>query len=90
MLTKGHMAKVVQINELNGKLSDFELFWEVYPRRQKKGDAIRAWLQTKDIRPPIEEIICAIHEQEKSLQWQNPQYIPLAGSWLRAWQWSDE
>jgi len=86
------MGKVVEITQANGKLSDFELFWEVYPRRQKKGDATKAWLQTESIRPSIEEIISAIHEQQKSVQWQKDggQYIPLPASWLRAWQWSDE
>jgi len=86
------MGKVVEITQANGKLSDFELFWEVYPRRQKKGDASKAWSQTESIRPPIEEIISAIHEQQKSVQWQRDggQYIPLPASWLRSWQWSDE
>ena len=86
------MGKVVRISEVNAKLSDFELFWEIYPRRQKKGDALKAWLQTESLRPCIEEIIAAIQEQEKSIQWQKDagQFIPLASSWLRSWQWLDE
>jgi len=86
------MGKVVEITQANAKLSDFELFWEVYPRRQKKGDASKAWLQTENIRPSIEEIIASIHEQQKSSQWQRDdgQFIPLPATWLRAWQWADE
>lgn len=84
------VGKVVAIDERTAKLNDFELFWEFYPRRQKKGDAYKAWLQTENIRPCIEEIISAIQEQQRSVQWQNSQFIPLPASWLRAWQWSDE
>lgn len=86
------MGQVIKINELNAKLSDFDLFWEIYPRRQKKGDAVKAWAQTETIRPPIEEILAAIHEQQRSEQWRKDggQFIPLPATWLRAWQWADE
>ena len=86
------MGQVIKINELNAKLSDFDLFWEIYPRRQKKGDAVKAWAQTETIRPPIEEILAAIHQQQTTEQWRKDggQFIPLPASWLRAWQWADE
>ena len=86
------MGKIVPISEANGKLSDFDLFWEIYPRKKSKGDAVKAWKQTESIRPPIEELLAAIQAQERGFNWQKDggQFIPYPASWLRAWGWNDE
>jgi hypothetical protein len=91
-MRRGHMGKVVQLTEQNAKLEDFELFWEMYPRKKKKGDAFKAWNQTSGLRPPIEEILAAIQQQEKSHQWTKDggEFIPYPASWLRSWGWADE
>ena len=82
--------KVVQINPENVRLSDFELFWEVYPNKKAKLDALKAWNQTRDARPDIEKIIGAIEYAVQSGQWRDTQYIPHPAKWLRAGQWDDE
>lgn len=80
--------KVVPINELNGKLSDFDLFWSVYPRKEAKLDALRAWDQTKKLRPGIEELIAAVHKY--SILSTDRQFTALPATWLRAGRWLDE
>ena len=80
--------KVVPISEINGKLQDFDLFWSVYPVRKAKLDAIRAWEQTKKIRPPIEELIAAVNKLSTGIQ--DAQFCPYPATWLRAGRWMDE
>lgn len=71
-------------------LADFELFWEIYPRKKAKLDALKAWNQVKAIMPAIEHLIAAIHSQIQSGDWNDPRYIPYPATWLRAGQWDDE
>ena len=86
------MGKVLKIAETNARLSDFEWFWECYPKKKAKLDALKAWRQTESIRPDIEKIIAAIDKQEQSDDWQRDggRFIPYAGSWLRGGRWDDE
>ena len=72
-------------------MHDFETFWAIYPRKQAKGDARKAWGQTMHIRPHIDEVVNAIRAQSKTENWQDNggKFIPLPASWLRAERWSD-
>ena len=83
---------VVQLTEVNAKLSDFDLFWEIYPKRKAKLDALKAWGQTAKIRPSIEELLAAIRQQEQSPEWQKDggAYVPHPATWLRQGRWMDE
>jgi hypothetical protein len=86
-------ARLVELIQKNSpQLQGFDLFWEAYPRKQKKIDAQQAWLQMGKLRPPIEKILGAIETQKRSLQWVKDcgEYIPLPATWLRAGQWDDE
>lgn len=78
--------------EKQEKLSDFELFWECYPRKKSKGDALLAWDQVKSVRPPIEEIVGKIEQNFAQGVWREAerQYIPYPATWLRDWGWADE
>jgi hypothetical protein len=71
---------------------EFEIFYKAYPRKVAKGDARKAWLQTKKIRPGLNEILQAIAVQCKTDQWtkDNHAYIPYPATWLRAERWADE
>lgn len=86
------MGKVLKILEANPRLADFDLFWECYPKKRAKLDALKAWKQTSEIRPDIEKIIAAIDTQEQWVDWQRDggQWIPLPASWLRGGRWDDE
>ena len=83
---------VYKVIEDNPKLSGFDLFWQAYPKKKAKGDAMKAWQQTFKHRPPIEQILAAIETQRQSNDWwkDSGAYIPYPASWLRAWRWADE
>ena len=50
--------------------SEFNAFWSVYPNRKAKKDAIKAWGQTAKERPPMDDLLRAIHSQCKTDLWQ--------------------
>ena len=72
--------------------SDFEEFWKLYPRQEKKLEARRAWEETKDVRPPLAEIIIKLQRQRQV--WKEEQtegrFIPYARTWLLGQRWDDE
>ena len=81
------------ISSKTEQLSDFDLFWDCYPRKRQKLDAIRAWEQTARVRPGIEQILAAVEALNKSHEWhRDPEgrYLPYPATWLRAGQWDDE
>lgn len=86
------MANVLKIVEANPKLSDFELFWECYPKKKAKLEALKAWKQTESVRPEIEKILSALDLQCRSEEWTNHsgQFIPHPATWLRGGRWDDE
>jgi len=75
---------------VTGKL--FENFWKIYPRKNSKGDALRAWNKLCNSknpnRPEWKTIRRAIYEQSKTKQWQSDQSnIPLPATWLNKLRW---
>jgi hypothetical protein len=70
----------------------FEQFWKAYPRKQKKGNARRAWEKIKPAASLVEKILLAVQQQRQSSQWtkDSGQFIPLPASWLNGEQWLDE
>ena len=78
--------------ELDRHTDDFKLFdqfWNVYPRKQNKPDAKKAWRQTINFRPELSTVISAVLDQCKSEQWMQG-YIPHASTWLRGHGWNDK
>jgi len=67
----------------------FVEFWTNYPRKIGKGAAEKSWGKLK---PPLEIVISAIHEQKKTNQWsrENGQFIPHPATWLNQKRWEDE
>lgn len=90
------MGKVLKLGEAREESrtaslpEDFCWFWEEYPRKEKKGDAFKAWRQTESIRPAIEEVIAAVNKYAEKCRYKETQYVLLPATWLRAWAWSDE
>lgn len=82
-------AKAVQ--ESNGKEypEEFLEFWKIYPRREAKGDALKAW---QKLRPPLEKVKATVAWQRNSTSWTKDggQFIPLPASWLNSRRWEDE
>ena len=72
-------------------MTGFDTFWMVYPKKRKKGDAEKAWVQKRcsDI---VSEIIDAIRLAVQTHDWRKDSgtYIPYPATWLRAKGWADE
>jgi hypothetical protein len=73
-------------------MDGFDQFWAIYPRKIAKADARKAWLQTKDVRPDIAKLLCAIQAACKTEQWMKSggAFIPYPATWLRGERWEDE
>lgn len=69
----------------------FDDFWTAYPRKKNKPDALKAWQQTADVRPPTPELLLAVGEAvaEWRRQGRKPQYVPYPATWLRGMGWLD-
>ena len=76
---------------MNALEPEFTAFWSAYPRKKCKGDAYKAWGQTKAIRPPVADIIEALSALKQTKDWtkDNGEFIPYPASFLRAWGWED-
>lgn len=67
---------------------EFEDFWAVYPRRQKKGDALRTWQRAKKRATP--STILAGAQRLRDDPNRVDQFTPLAATWLNGDGWEDE
>lgn len=89
----GKILKLVEAKDeskVSGLPEDFCWFWSEYPRKEKKGDAFKAWKQTENIRPQAEEVIAAVNKYADKCRYKEMQYVMLPATWLRAWAWEDE
>lgn len=75
-----------------GKNESFEAFWKLYPRKQSKGDAWKAWHQVKPNEETVALVIESLGWQKRQWEWvkDGGQWIPLPATWLRDWRWLDE
>ena len=80
----------------NGQItpSQFEKFWNLYPKKAGRGAALTRWntICSKEPkqRPTWIEIKKAVFNQKKSQQWQNATFIPHATTWLNQSRWLDD
>lgn len=68
----------------------FLKFWAAYPRKDGKHIAKKAFEKIDNVGDLLPEILDSIECKSKSIQWQNPQYIPLASTYLNQRRWEDE
>lgn len=68
---------------------EFMRLWGVYPRKDGKGAAFRAW---KAQRPPEAAVVAALGWQRKSDQWTKDggRFIPHLATYLNGRRWQDE
>lgn len=67
----------------------FAEWYKHYPLKKAKLDALKAWKQTKAVRPDLDTLIKAIHIHCKTEQWMRG-FIPYPATWLRQGRWDDE
>lgn len=70
----------------------FQVFWAIYPRKEGKGTAIKAWNKISSPVETLQLILDAIKWQIESNQWKkdNGQYIPMPSTYLNQQRWLDE
>jgi len=72
-------------------VTDFDIFWKLYPNKTGKGAARKAFERRKcsAIMAKIEQ---AIDHQKVSEQWQKDggQFIPMPATWINQERWDDE
>ena len=85
-------SKALAPSTATGEGSDFDAFWQAYPRKVAKGAARKAWKATAKIRPPVECLLLALEDQVDSEDGLSDEkkFMPHASTWLRNEQWEDE
>lgn len=70
----------------------FISFWDAYPRRVAKQEALLAWEQIRPTAELVAKMLTALDWQKVSPEWTRDggQWIPHPASWLRAGRWEDE
>ncbi|MBR3715708.1 MAG: hypothetical protein IKM18_07365 [Clostridia bacterium] len=70
----------------------FEEFWKVYPKKQSKQAALKAWEKLKPDSDLTREIIEAVQARCRTQEWkdQNGKFVPLPASYLNQQRWTDE
>lgn len=70
----------------------FAQFWEIYPKRKDKQQAIKAFVKLNPSLELFTQMLDALEWQTKQPEWRkdNGQYIPLPASWLNGRRWEDE
>lgn len=70
----------------------FAHFWQAYPRKKSKGDAMKAWDKLHPDQSLQDRIFDAIERAKISKDWrkENGQFIPYPASWLNKKRWEDE
>lgn len=70
----------------------FELFWQRYPRKTAKQNALKAWEKIRPDQPLFEVITAAVKIQSQSEAWvkDGGSFIPHAATWLNGKRWEDE
>lgn len=66
----------------------FPQFWNAYPRKVAKKDALKAWIALDPDAAVIAEILAALEWQRKL--WGDLQFVPHPATYLRSERWTDE
>jgi hypothetical protein len=69
----------------------FDIFWQAYPRREARLDALKAWGQMQGTAAPSVILEGAKRYAERCRrEGRETKYIALPASWLRAGRWDDQ
>lgn len=72
-------------------MTEFDIFWSIYPRRVGKGEARRALARALK-KTDFQTIMDALNAQKQSSQWgkDGGAFIPYPATWLNQERWADE
>lgn len=70
----------------------FAAFWEAYPNKKAKANALKAWNKIKPNGDLFDKIMRAVDMQKRSEDWQreNGRFIPYPATWLNGGYWDNE
>lgn len=70
----------------------FAEFWEAFPKKREKVEALKVWRQLKPSQELVQKILSAVAAARASPDWQKDkgQFIPNPAKWLRRGNWDDE
>lgn len=90
-MNNGNNVNKETINQYTGD-SWFDEFWNSYPKKVGKQDAVRAWKKIKPDAVLMGKIISGLNAWKDSDQWnkEDGQYIPYPATWLNKRKWEDE
>lgn len=69
----------------------FKLFWEEYPRKESRQEALKSWLKLNPSPELAEVIIQHIRQRKETWDWQKDggQFVPYAATFLNQQRWED-
>ena len=70
----------------------FDEFWKLYPRKESKAAAKKAWLKLKPDQALFDQIANALEYRSQTKEWlaESGRYIPHPATWLNGRRWEDE
>lgn len=72
-----------------GQLAAFDAFWAIYPRKEGKDTARKAW-EKATRRADVDEIMAGVRRFAADPNLPEKVYIPHPGSWLNGGHWGDD
>ena len=78
-----------QVEVITKSENDFLEFWNLYPKKKKKKEALNAWLK---VLPPIQPVLNAIGWQKQQQDWvkEDGKFIPHPATYINGHRWEDE
>lgn len=83
-------AKPPRYAARQGDPEGFAAFWRDYPRHDGRQAAVQAWRKLRPDDELRQTIHAALAWQRHREQWQDPEKIPHASTWLTGRRWEDE
>lgn len=82
---------VIPLQVASGE-STFLQFWDAYPRKVDKQNALKVWKKISPDEKLCQVIMQALEHQKRSAQWTRDggAYIPYPSTWLNGRRWEDE
>lgn len=68
----------------------FNGFWTIYPRKDAKEDARKAWIQMWKVLPEQKELQKKVKAYREMTKFKANELVKQAGPWLRGMRWEDE
>lgn len=81
-----------RVSELSAESNGFAEFWQQYPKKVAKPDALKAWRKVKPSGRLLADLMAGLAIHKVSDQWRKNggEFIPHPATWLNKRRWEDE